>query len=54
MKIVEIDASNFGSTENIMLGVAGIAKMVGHKVLVCCRDARDNRKKEGKRLAIYQ
>lgn len=45
MKIVEINAGNFGSTGNIMLGIADIAKKEGHEVIVCCPDARDNRKK---------
>lgn len=45
MKIVEINAGNFGSTGNIMLGIADIAKTAGHEVLVCFPDARDNRKK---------
>ena len=45
MKIVEINTGNIGSTGNIMLGIAEIAKAEGHEVLVCCPDARDNRKK---------
>lgn len=45
VKIVEINAGNIGSTGSIMLGIADIAKTAGHEVLVCCPDARDNRKK---------
>lgn len=44
MKIVEINAGNIGSTGNIMLGIVDIAKADGHEVLVCCPDARDNRR----------
>lgn len=45
MKIVELNAGNIGSTGNIMLGIADKAKRDGHEMLVCCPDARDNRKK---------
>lgn len=45
VKVIEINAGNIGSTGNIMLGIADIAKTAGHEVLVCCPDARDNRKK---------
>lgn len=44
VKIVEINAGNIGSTGNIMLGIVDIAKADGHEVLVCCPDARDNRR----------
>lgn len=45
VKVIEINAGNIGSTGNIMLGIADIAKTAGHEVLVCCPDARGNRKK---------
>lgn len=45
VRIVEINAGNIGSTGNIMLGIAETARADGHEVLVCCPDARDNRKK---------
>lgn len=45
VKVIEINAGNIGSTGNIMLGIADIAKAAGHEVLVCFPDARDNRKK---------
>lgn len=45
VRIVEINAGNIGSTGTIMLGIADIAKTDGHEVLVCCPDARENRKK---------
>lgn len=45
MRIIEINAGNIGSTGNIVLGIADISKTDGHEMLVCCPDARDNRKK---------
>lgn len=44
MKIVEINATNFGSTGKIMLQVANTAKMVGNKVWNCYPKSRDNSK----------
>ena len=44
MRIVEINATNFGSTGKIMLQVANTAKMVGNKVWNCYPKSRDNSK----------
>ena len=42
MRIVEINSVNKGSTGNIMLGVANVARTQGHDVLVCYPKCRDN------------
>lgn len=44
MKIIEINTTNFGSTGNIMLGIAEIARKMGHEVIVCFPASRDNRR----------
>ncbi len=45
MNIFEINATNFGSTGNIMLQIAEKAKKNKHKVFVCCPLSRENKKK---------
>ncbi|MCR5021829.1 glycosyltransferase [Ruminococcus sp.] len=45
MKILEINSTNFGSTGNIMLQIATIARRKGHTVITCCPASRDNKKK---------
>lgn len=45
LKIVKINSVNIGSTGNIMIGIAEIARKDGYEVLVYCSDARDNQKK---------
>lgn len=42
MKIVEINASNYGSTGNIMLGITKHLREAGHDVLVCYPATRRN------------
>jgi len=42
MRIVEINSVNRGSTGNIMLGVASVARDNGYDVLVCYPKSRDN------------
>lgn len=46
MKLVEINSCNFGSTGNIMLGIAQIARIQGINVYVCVPKSRDNSKKK--------
>ncbi len=46
MNIIEINSSNQGSTGNIMLQIADLARIHGHKVLTCCPMSRDNKKKQ--------
>lgn len=48
MRIVEINSVNKGSTGNIMLGVARVARNYGHYVLVCYPKSRDNMLKHKK------
>ena len=45
MRIVEINTVNFGSTGNIMLGIAEIASSKGHEVIVCVPKSREKKKK---------
>lgn len=45
MKLVEINSCNFGSTGNIMLGIAEIAREKGIDAYVCVPKSRDNSKK---------
>lgn len=45
MNILMINASNFGSTGNIMLQIAQKARVKGHIVFTACPDCRDNRRK---------
>ncbi len=42
MKIVEINATNFGSTGKIMLQIAEVARSAGNQVWCCYPEARDN------------
>lgn len=46
MRIVEINGCNFGSTGNIMLGIAEKARSHGHKVSICVPKSRENSKKK--------
>ena len=45
MKILEINSCNFGSTGNIMLGIAEVAKFSGNTVMIACANSLSNRKK---------
>ncbi len=45
MRIVEINSCNFGSTGNIMQGIADVAAKHGHSTLTCVPKSRDNSKK---------
>lgn len=45
MKIAEINSCNFGSTGNIMLQIAEVAKKCGHTAAVCYPKSRGNAKK---------
>lgn len=45
MKLVEINSCNFGSTGNIMLGIAEMARKEGGDTWVCVPKSRDNSKK---------
>lgn len=45
MKILQINSGNFGSTGNIMLGIAEAARAQGHVCYTACPDARSTRKK---------
>lgn len=46
MRILQINSCNFGSTGNIMLGVAQLARKEGNECVVCVPRQRDNYKKE--------
>lgn len=46
MTIVEINSANYGSTGNIMLYIAKMARERGHVVYTCCPSSRSNRKKK--------
>ena len=46
MRILQINSCNFGSTGNIMLGVAQLARKEGNESVVCVPRQRDNYKKE--------
>ena len=46
MKVVEINTSNYGSTGQIMLGVAERLRAHGHEVMVCYPATRLNRRKK--------
>lgn len=45
MRIVEINSMNFGSTGNIMLQIAEVARKRAHQVYICCPKSRDNSKR---------
>lgn len=45
-KVVEINSCNYGSTGNIMLGIAEIAREKGIEAWVCVPKSRDNSKKD--------
>ena len=45
MRIVSINSVNFGSTGNIMLGIAKEAENAGHETLVCYLKSRENERK---------
>lgn len=45
MKVEEINSVNFGSTGNIMLQIAEVARAHGHSVITCCAKSRSNIKK---------
>lgn len=45
MRIVQINSGNFGSTGNIMLGIAETARVQGHICYTACPDGRSTRKK---------
>ncbi len=46
MKIAEINSCNFGSTGNIMLGIAEAARESGMQAVCCVPESRDNLKKQ--------
>lgn len=46
MKVIQINSCNFGSTGNIMLNLAKVAREKGHIVYTSCPDGRSMRKKE--------
>ena len=46
MRIIEINGCNFGSTGNIMFGIAATARKHGHDVMVCVPKSGDNSKKK--------
>lgn len=46
MRIVQINSSNFGSTGNIMIGIAQKARESGHTCYTACPDSRSNRKRD--------
>lgn len=46
MKILSLNSSNFGSTGNIMIGIAEEARSCGHETAVACPASRSNSKKE--------
>lgn len=46
MRIVEINASNYGSTGSIMLGIAERLRRDGHKVLVCYPATKRNQARQ--------
>ena len=46
MRIVEINATNYGSTGNIMLQIADAARLKGHEVFVCFPKSRENTRKK--------
>lgn len=46
MKILAINSVNFGSTGNIMLGIADLAKSKGINTYICVPKSRDNSKKQ--------
>ena len=46
MNIIEINSCNYGSTGNIMLQIAEVAKESGDRVVTCIPKSRDNLKKK--------
>lgn len=46
MKIVMINSCNFGSTGNIMLGIAKVARQKGHVCYTSCPEGRSMRKRQ--------
>lgn len=46
LRIVQINSGNFGSTGNIMIGIAQKAREQGHTCYISCPDARSTRKRQ--------